>query len=134
MLTISAPLTMAQGANGVTVSVNAPDYVTPDSTFIAKINITEVANFDAASYDVSFNPAIVEVTSITGGKIGATDIPVNLWNAMEPGRITIAQNLPGLNGASGTGHLAEIRFHVLGSPGQTTNITLSNGVLGNNTA
>ena len=134
MLTISAPLTVAQGANGVTVSVTAPDYVTPDSIFIAKIDITEVANFDSASYDVTFNPTIVEVTSVTGGKIGETDIPVNLWNETEPGRITVAQNVPELYGVNGTGHLAAIRFHVLGSPGQTTNITLANGILGNNTA
>ncbi|MEK7353474.1 MAG: Ig-like domain-containing protein, partial [Chloroflexota bacterium] len=133
MLTISAPLTVAQGANGVTVSVTAPDYVTHDSTFIAKLDITEVANFDSASYDVTFNPTIVEVTSITGGKIGGTDIPV-LWNGPEPGRITIAQNVPGLTGVNGTGYLASISFHVLGSPVQTTNITLSNGVLGDNTA
>src|SRR3990172_2600464 len=115
MLTISAPLTVAQGANGVTVSVTAPDYVTPDSIFMAKIDITEVANFYSASYDITFNPTIVEATNVTGGKIGETDIPVNLWNVTEPGRITIAQNVPALYGVNGTGHLAAIRFHVLGS-------------------
>ncbi|MBI4283375.1 MAG: PD40 domain-containing protein [Chloroflexi bacterium] len=133
MLTISAPLKMVAGANGVTVSVNAPDYVTPDTTFTATINITEVINFDSASYDVSFNPSIVEVTGVNGGKIGTTDIPVNLWNETEPGRISIAQNVPNFYGVNGTGHLAAIRFHVLGSPGQSSNITLANGILGNNT-
>ncbi|MEK7354440.1 MAG: CARDB domain-containing protein, partial [Chloroflexota bacterium] len=118
----------------MTVSVAAPDYVTPDSIFIARIDITEVANFDSANYDVTFNPTIVEVTNVTGGKVAGTDIPVNLWNEPEPGRVTIAQNVPGLTGANGTGYLSAIRFHVLGSPGQTTNITLSNGILGDNAA
>ena len=134
MLTVSAPLKTVQGANGVTVSVNAPDYVTPDSTFIATINITEVTNFDSSNYDVSFDPSVVEITSIMGGEIDGTDIPVNLWNETEPGTITIVHNLPGVQGVSGSGHLAEIQLHVTGSPGQTSEITLSNGILGDNTS
>jgi hypothetical protein len=39
--------------NNVTVSVEAANVVSGSSDFIAKINIRDVTNFDAANYDVT---------------------------------------------------------------------------------
>jgi len=44
------------------------------------------------------------------------------------------ENVPGLAGVSGSGYLAELHFHVLGLDGESSDIDLSNGVLGNNQA
>ncbi len=134
ILAMSAPLGMVLGANGVTVSISAPDYTTPGSTFIATVNISEVTNFDSANYDVSFDSFILEVISITSGNIGATEIPVILWNETEPGRITVLENVPDVEGISGSGYLAEIQFHAIGAAGQSSEIALSNGVLSDNAA
>jgi PKD repeat protein len=46
----------------------------------------------------------------------------------------VVQNVPGLSGASGSGYLAEIHFHVIGEYGNTSDIAFSNGMLSENTA
>jgi len=46
----------------------------------------------------------------------------------------VINNVPGLPGVSGSGYLSEIHFHVVGSAGNTSDITLSSGVLSANTA
>ncbi|MBI4283616.1 MAG: hypothetical protein HY663_04015 [Chloroflexi bacterium] len=134
LLTLLSPvgLSPAVAVGSVTVSINVPGKVAKGAEFIATVNVSEVANFDSASYDISFNPTIVEVTSVTGGKIGETDIPVVLWNGTEPGIVKVLQNIPGVPGVSGSGYLARIHFRAL-SQG-ISNITLSNGVLADNQA
>ncbi len=70
-----APVT-AQPA--VTVSIDAPDEAAPDSDFTANVNISEVANFDACNYDVSFDASVLRLDSVTSGFIGSTTIPVDI--------------------------------------------------------
>ncbi len=91
-------------------------------------------NLDAANYDVSFNATVLRLDNVTSGNIGGITVPVGAWNQRETGRFTIVQNLPGpfpdgSGGANGTGYLAVLHFHVLGSLGQSSQINLSNGVL-----
>ncbi|MEK7353929.1 MAG: Ig-like domain-containing protein, partial [Chloroflexota bacterium] len=128
---VAVPVT---AAGEVPVTINAPANALPGSNFTATIDIGSVTNFDAANYDVSFNPAVLRLDDITDGSIGGTVIPVEAWNEWSPGTFTAVQNVPGLTGASGSGYLAVLHFFVIGSAGQTSNITLSNGMLGNNLA
>jgi len=126
------------GAEGaVTVSIDAPAEVDGGTDFTARVNITEVTDFDAANYDITYNPLILEVTDVTDGIIGETVIPVDMWDfvpAETQGTIRVIQNVPGLSGVSGSGYLAKIHFHVVGSAGNTSDIILSNGVMSNTTA
>ena len=125
----------AQANGPVTVSIQAPDLVLVDSDFVAPVTISQVVNFDAANYVVTFNPGVLAATNVTPGAIGGTEIPVgalNIDNAS--GRVTIVQNVPGLAGVSGTGSLAEVHFHVVGSAGETSPVDLEDGVLGDNAA
>ncbi len=124
-------------ADEVTVSIDAPAEVDAGTDFIARVNITEVTNFDACNYDITYDPTILEVTDVTDGVIGGTTIPVGIWGfvpAETQGTLRVINNVPGLPGVSGSGYLSEIHFHVVGSAGNTSDITLSSGVLSANTA
>ncbi len=123
------------GSPGVQVSVNAPGKVIPTGNFTATIAINYVENLDAANYDVSFNSTVLRLDNATAGQIGTsgnfTVIPVDIWNESSPGVVTIAQNVPGLSGVSGSGYLAALHFSAIGPLGNSSTITLSDGVLSN---
>ena len=118
----------------VTVSIDAPDEAAPDSDFTANVNISEVTNFDACNYDVSFDVSVLRLDNVTSGLIGSTTIPIDIYNEITPGTYRVIQNVPGLSGVSGSGYLAVLHFHVIGSAGDSSNVSLSNGMLSNNQA
>jgi len=123
------------GAQGeVTVSIDSPAEVGEGADFIARVDISEVTNIDACNYDVTYDPAVLEVTNVSDGVIDGTTIPVDMWGVIAPGTIRVIQNVPGLSGVSGSGYLAEIHFHVVGEYDNTSDITFSNGILSDNTA
>ena len=128
----SGLLFVVSGQVSVTVSIDAPEEVVVGSDFTARIEISQVENLDVCQYNISFDPSILEATDVTAGQINSTAIPVDMWNQITPGTIKVVQNVPGIQGVSGSGYLAVLHFHAL-SPGQS-NITLSNGLLGDNQA
>ncbi len=113
----------------VTVSINAPAEVRAGDNFTAIVVIAQVQDFGACNYNVSFNAAVLQLDDVTSGNISGTTIPVDIWNQVGSGNFTIVQNVPGLAGVNGAGYLAILHFHVIGPPGQSSNITLSDGVL-----
>jgi hypothetical protein len=108
----------------VTVSISAPDEVAEGTDFTAKVNINQVTNFDATDYAVTFDPTVLQVENVTNGLIAGTTIPVDAWGVITPGTTRVIQNVPGFPGVSGSGYLAEIHFHVIGSAGKTSDIDL----------
>ena len=74
------------------------------------------------------------MTDVTDGLIGESTIPVAMWRVIKPGSMRLINNVPGLLGVSGSGYLAEIRFHLIGSTGNASVINLSNGVLSDTSA
>jgi hypothetical protein len=123
--TASAPL------GAVTVSIDAPTQAAPDSDFTVNVNISEVTNFDATNYDVTFDALVLRLDNVTSGLIGSTTIPIDIYNEISSGTWRIIQNVPGLSGVTGSGYLAVLHFHVIGSAGDSSTISLSNGVLSN---
>jgi len=121
-------------ASPVPVSIDAPIEVTPGSDFTANVNISGVTSFDACNYDISFDASVLRLDSVTSGLIGSTTIPVDVYNEVSTGTWRVVQNVPGMAGVSGSGSLAVLHFHVVGSGGNSSTITLSNGVLSNNLA
>ena len=115
--------------SGVTVSIDAPAGVAPDSDLTAKVSISEVTDFDACQYDVSFDASVLRLDDVTSGLIGSTEIPVDIYNEISPGTYRLVQNVLGLGGVSGSGYLAELHFHVIGSVGDSSMVGTSNGVL-----
>ena len=118
----------------VIVSIDAPAQATPDSDFTANVNISEVTDFDACNYDVSFDGSVLRLDSVTSGLVGSTTIPVDVYNEISSGTYRVIQNVPGLTGVTGSGYLAVLHFHVIGSAGDSSTITLSNGMMANNLA
>jgi len=125
--TTSAPV-------GVTVSIDAPATAAPDSDFTANVNISEVTDFDACNYNVSFNALVLRLDSVTSGLIDSTPVPVDIANELSPGTWTVVENVSGLAGVSGSGYLAVLHFHVIGAAGTSSAISLSSGMLSNNSA
>ena len=128
---------VAAAAGEVTVSIDAPAEVSGGADFIVRVAITDVANFDAANYDVTYDPTVLEVTDVTDGLIGDTIIPVVMWGfipAETRGTIRLIENVPGLLSVSGSGYLTEIHFHVVGKYCKTSDITFSKGVLSDNSS
>jgi len=119
---------------GVIVSIDAPDEAAPDSDFTANVNISEVVDFDACNYDVSFDASVLRLDNVTSGLIGSTTIPVDMYNEISSGTYRVVQNVSGLAGVSGSGYLAVLHFHVIGSEGDSSSISLSDGMLANNSA
>jgi PKD repeat protein len=122
------------------VSIDVTAQVPENSDFIARVNIDSITDFDAGNYDVTYDPAVIEVTSVAGGLIGGTTIPVSSWGYIPsgtPGTIRVINNIVGTPpnpGATGSGYLAEIHFHVVGAIGTNSDISLSNGILGDSLA
>ena len=119
-------------AAGVTVSIDAPSKVGADSDFTVTVDISQVTDFDAADYDVSFDDSVLRLDDITAGEIDGTAIPIDDWNEISPGTYTIVQNVPGVDGVTGSGTLAELHFHVIGSAGDSSDIDLPDGTLNDN--
>ena len=130
----SGALLPVAAAPEVTVSIDAPDEAAPDSDFTANVNIGEVVDFDACNYNVSFDALVLRLDNVASGLIGAEEIPVDIANEISPGTWTVVENVSGTAGVSGSGYLAVLHFHVIGSEGDSSTITLSNGMLGNNLA
>ncbi len=118
----------------VTVSIDAPDDVSPDSDFTASINISEVTDFDSCNYDITFDASVLRLDDVASGLIDSTAVPVDMYNELSSGTYRVIQNVPGVAGVSGSGYLAVLHFHVIGSEGDSSAISLSNGVLSDNQA
>ena len=127
---VAAPAVAAD----VTVSVDAPAQVSPASDFTVNINITEVTDFDACNYDVTYDNTVLRLDSVSSGLIDSTAIPVDVYNEIAPGTYRIIQNVPGIMGVTGSGYLTVLHFHVLGTEGDSSDITLSNGVIASSLA
>jgi len=118
----------------VTVSIDAPDTAEPDSDFTANVNIAEVTDFDSCNYDISFDASVLRLDNVASGLVGSTAIPVDICNEINSGTWRVVQNVPGITGVSGSGYLAVLHFHVIGSGGDSSAVSLSNGILANNQA
>ena len=120
-------LTMAEKTQ---VCVNAPEVVS--GAFEVTIDVHNVADLDSGQFDLSFNSSAVNVTAVRDGNIDGKQVPVDSWQFMDAGRIRVLFNhLPGLDGVSGSGHVAKIDFETTGSEGDTSVLDISGGVLTN---
>jgi len=123
-----------QALGGATVSISAPAQVAVGTNFVAIVSIGNVSNLNAANYDVTFNPAVLQVGNVTNGLVGGVTFPVGMWNVISPGTLRVINSLSNLSGVSGSGYLSQVQFQVIGSAGNTSQINLGNGVLSDTSA
>jgi len=117
-------LSMAQQ---VQVCVNAPDVVS--EAFDATIDVCEITDLDSGQFELTFDSSVVNVTAVDTGDIGGTEVPIDSWNFTDAGTIRVLFNLPNATGVSGSGQIATISFEIVGAPGDTSVLNLSNGML-----
>ena len=122
----------AVAANGVDVAVDVPAQVVEGETFSVSVDITDITDFDAGQFDVSFNESLIQLDNVTVGLVGSTQIPVALWNRMSAETYRIIVNVPGVPGVSGSGRLAVLHFRANSSVVGTSTVSLSDGFLNNN--
>lgn len=149
VLAVVTPLlvfTLASGGAGsadgaVTVTNDAPVTVQPASDFVDRIAVTLLTNLNSYQFDLAYDPAVIEVVGpeggpdgVTNGMIGSTPVPVAMWGYWPPGtpgKIRVLGHLPGVTGATGSGYLCDVHFHVIGPVGSMSNLAFSNGWLFN---
>lgn len=120
------PSVSPTASSGVTVSIEVPATVSAGGEFVARVDISGVENFDSAVYDVTYDPAVLEVTEVTQGTVNNIEVPVDMWDfnpAGLQGTVRIINNVPGVPGVSGSGYLSEIHFNVIGSSGDTSSLS-----------
>ena len=110
----------------VPVSINAPDEVEEDSPFTATVDIGEVVDLNAAQYHVSFDNTLLRLDDITSGLIDTTGVSVLAFNEISPGTWSVVQYVEPV---SGSGYLAVLHFHAIGSSCQSSAIDLPSGML-----
>ena len=130
ILVISVILVTCVSAHQTSVSVNAPERM--DSDFSVVIEIENAVGLDSGQFDLSFDPAVVNVTGVDDGNIGGTVIPIADWALTGENTIRVLFNLPGIDGVSGSGSLAAIHFETI-VPGDCA-MEISDGLLVNTTA
>jgi len=134
---VSACVSMGYCQTPTQVSLISPERVRSGEAFWVEVRVDSVKDFDAANYDITYNPDVIEVIGVTSGVIGGTAIPVDMWGFIPTGvqgTVRLINNVPNVPGVSGSGYLAKIQFRAIGSCGSTTDIILHNGILGNNLA
>jgi len=112
LLPLPFPLA-ARATEEVRVTLNIPGEVSVGSDLSAVLEISAVENFDAALFRGDFDPAVLGVTSVSGGNIGGTAIPVAASSQEVPGRIAVMLNVAGVTGLTGSGYLVELHLKAL---------------------
>jgi hypothetical protein len=134
-------------ADDVAVSIDVTTTPQPQgSDFIATIISGSIINFDVGQYDITYDPAVIQVKTdgsgaplADNGNINGIEIPVSSCGFYPPnpgtqGTIRVINNVPGTPGVTGSGYLAKIHFHVVGAAGTSSAISLSNVILGDKDA
>lgn len=130
VLTISLLLsgTVTVMAHGTVVGVSAPGEAT-SPFFDVAIDVEGVSALDSGQFDLRFDANILEVADVKGGSIDDIAIPTVQWTSVDADTIRVLFNIPGLNGAGGSGTLALISFRVTGDAGGTSVLDISRGIL-----
>ena len=126
------PTATTPPVGSVTISIDSPDTVKKSSSryFHALVKITDVTNFDAAQYDITYDPDVIRIQDVTAGNISGTVIPIEEWGyepANTQGTARIVNSVPKAPGVSGEGYLADIYFKIMGDPGESSVISFIKG-------
>ena len=113
------------------VHIEAPDGLPYCTHFTATVFVTFVEGFGTAGMEVTYDPGVLELEGVGGGRLTQIDPGVSAdfydvdidWS--QPGGagvVVINGSVDGNPGVNGSGYLAELQFRVIGSQGQSTDI------------
>jgi hypothetical protein len=117
------------------VHIEAPASLPNGADFTADVFVTYMENFSNASFEVTYNAAVIDLLGVSGGSLLETDpgvsadfhpVAIDDWGlAGGPGAVRINASVGGASGVDGAGYLARLQFHVNGSAGQTSPIAFN---------
>jgi hypothetical protein len=129
--TTATPTTTTPPVGSVTVSIDSETVDKSNSRYFhILVKITDVTNFDAAQYDITYDKDVIRVQDVTAGNISGTIIPIEEWGyvpANTQGTVRIVNSVPKAPGVSGEGYLVDIYFKVFGDPGESSVISFIEG-------
>ena len=134
--TTATPTATTPPVGSVTVSIDSPETVDKSASkfFHALVRITDVTDFVAALYDITYDPDVLRIKDVTAGNISGTTIKIVEWRYMPTntqGTVRIANIVPDTavaSGVSGEGYLADIYFYVYrGALGDSSVISFIEG-------
>jgi len=112
----------------------------PGAEFMVRTNISNVYRLMTTNYDITYDPAVVEVVRVVfwqpdvrKGKIGGENFPVSSCSFVPQktqGRLRVVQYLDAFDWRTGSGYMSRIYFRVVGTPGQASPIRIDNVSLG----
>jgi hypothetical protein len=105
----------------VTLTVSAPSTVS--GSFTASVDISQVSDYDTTEFVVSYDSSVISLSSVGVGDLAPS---ANIYYNPSTQLLTI--NVPGTNGVSGSGSIAELNFAVVGTG--SSQISISNVVVG----
>ena len=113
------------------ITVNGITKVSPKYDFAVTINATSVTGLNTAQYDITFDNAVLRLDSVFDGLLNSTPEPVHYDSISTNGTLQTYHfiNNSGSVSVNGSGTLATLYFHTLGSIGTSSNISISNGIL-----
>jgi len=121
------PVIASAAQEEVEVRVNAPEYV--EHTFNVTINVDNVTGLNSGQFDLSFDSSVVNVTEARDGEIDGEAVPAFDWSFLDADTVRVLVKLSGVEGANGSGYLAEVEFEVKGGCSERSTLMLSNGLL-----
>ena len=116
-----------------TITPLAEQEIAVGEEFEVVISIDDVSNYDACNYTLTYDTQVARLLVVEEGSIDGTVIPVSGWNEIAPGQVIVVNNVPGLPGVNGGGHLAVVRFEAIGI-GRDVTFSLEDGFINDNQA
>ena len=113
------------------VRVNAPEYVEERATFVVTIGVDSVSDLNSAQFDLSFDPDVVKISEVKKGEINGDEFPTFMHRSIAEDTERVLVSMPFGKGVSGSGYLVEIEFTAKGGEGEKSELSLSEGLLGN---
>ena len=107
-------------ANGVAVSIEAPDEVAEGSTFTVDIDVDSVVDLSSGQFKISYDNNVIDYVSASAGDFWGGNPHIIVVPFDDPGCIGIAFYDDMANATTGSGTLIEIDFEVLGNEGETS--------------
>jgi|GEM_PF-1829736 len=117
------------------VHIEAPDSLAHCNSFTATVFITYVEGFGSAGFEVSYDPDVLDLLGVSGGRMLEIDpgvsaemhtVAIDDWGLHGgPGAVRINASIAGNPGPDGAGYLAQLQFHVNGSAGQGSAIAFN---------
>lgn len=118
----------AWGSQEAVIGISCPGEVAPGDVFTLEVTVGGLRDFNAGNYDLVFDPLYLELLELGAGDLEGQELPVGMWNEVEPGRVRLIQDIPGVGGISGSGTLAVFTFKALEREGPVE-VALKSGML-----